>query len=864
MSRMSSLRLSRAIAMAGAIAFATSAMAAPLPADLQLVLSSAAQAGDRALVDAVVRAIQANPALADDIVQEAFMQALEHQVHLNPQASTQILDAARGAGIPMDPARVAGIARNAGVSFGGGATVAAAGMSPVVVGGIAAVAVGGIAAAAGGGGGSDGGGAPPAALPGDFETAEYNVQYGLGLINASSAYARGATGAGIVVGVIDTGLDTALPEFAGRIVSAQNFAGDRAAGDVTDDNDHGTHVAGIIAAAKNDTLMHGVAYDASIMPLRVFEADGSSTVTGFRDAFDYARTNGADVINGSYGQQLIFGAPLLNNSDQTLYEAMKRATDAGVILVFATGNDGDDNPTSPAIYPYVTPANSGSGAYIELEDIHNFSALSGMLLAVTAVDSTGTIAGYANRCGVAQSWCLAAPGSAVLSTIPGGSDTMSGTSMAAPHVSGAIAVLLDLFPTLTPAQVVQLLLTTADDSFAGYDAAVYGQGLLNLAEATRPLGVTAIPLETGEASLADSAFTAGGAMGDALLRAAGDRRMVFLDSLGRAYSISVASLSRTAAGQTLETRMDGFAAIPETLVTAGGARLSFTRSSGPGETGTMESARFRQDMGNGETVSATFGTSPAAMFGLAGIDALPEGMARASGLFAIPHLDLGEGTGIAFSTRSGWTFGGYAGEENGISRSGGVAEYRHASPDGRFLAARLGLTREAGGLLGEKASGAFAFASGTPTLFGGLSSALPMAHGWQLLADAGLGVSFARGARDSLITAVTPVSSMAWSLGLSADSIAAKDDRLVLSLGQPLHVVSGRASFRLPESQSADGRIGYGSLSASLAPETPETRLSATYERGAFGGMLSFAHHPGSISGAPDEAALLLRYRHSW
>jgi len=837
-----------------------------IPADIKLVLSSAAQAGDKALVEAVTRAIQANPALADAIVQEAFMQALEHQIRLNPQATTQILDAARSTGIPLDPSRMASLAQNAGVSFGGGASiiaVAAAPLSPVVMAGMAVAAVGGIAAAAGGGGGSDDD-STPAAVPGDFETAEYNAQYGLGLINASTAYARGATGSGITVGIIDTGLDITHTEFSGRIVSAQNFAGDRATDDVTDDDDHGTHVAGIVAAAKNSSLMHGVAYGASIMPLRVFEADGSSGVANFVNAYDHAIANGADVLNGSYGQPLMFSSPLIYNTDQTLYNAMKRATDAGVILVFASGNDGDDNPTIPALYPYVTAAHAGTGVYTEMEDIHNFSALEGMLLAVTAVDSTGTIATYANRCGVAQDWCLAAPGSSILSTIPGGSDTMSGTSMAAPHVSGAIAVLLDMFPTLTPAQVVQLLLDTADSSFAGYDANIYGQGLLDLSQATQPLGLTAIPMVSASASLTASAFTTSGSVGDSFLKAAQDQKLVFLDSLGRAYEVNLAAFARAANSMTLSSRMDSFLN-RTTAITAGGqTEMAFIRSGRAMENTDLRSATFRHDLGQGEQLAATFGTTPARMFGLAAAGETMPSLTEATGLFSNPYMALEEGTGLAFSTSDGWTFGSFSGQQDGLARHGTVAEYRHRDDEGRLLAIQAGLSREEDGFLGTQGSGAFAFAKGTPTLFTGISSTMPIGHGWRVLADANLGISFAKGAETSLITGVSPVSSMAWSLGLAGESLLQKQDRLFLSIGQPLHVLSGEARFQLPNAQAADGTLSYSSLTTRLAPTAPETRFAAGYERKGFGGLLSWSRNPGSLANVRDEGTLLLRYHTNW
>ena len=236
-----------------------------LPTELQQTLTEAAEQGDDALLRAVQEAVAANPELAQAIVDAA--------TQLNPELGEEIVTAAVEAGgdIEIIPA--------AGPALGVGPVLAGLGI------------LGGGAAAAGGGGGGGGGGtplppAPPPPSPGDFETAEYDAQAGLALINASDAYARGLTGAAIIIGLLDSGLDVTHPEFEGRIAPGGfNVAANN--DDVSDPIGHGTHVGGIIAANRDGNGMHGVAYDALLLPIRLSDADGAFTLddAGFASAW---------------------------------------------------------------------------------------------------------------------------------------------------------------------------------------------------------------------------------------------------------------------------------------------------------------------------------------------------------------------------------------------------------------------------------------------------------------------------------------------------------------------------------------------------------------------------------------------------
>ena len=150
----------------------------------------------------------------------------------------------------------------------------------------------------GGGGGGGGGGAT------SFVTTEYNNQYGLGNINASGAYDRGYNGDGSKVAVLDGGFDTSHTDLDANFITGYDEEDDDNTPNADSHNatmgGHGTHVSGIIAAEKNDSGMHGVAYNASIIPIKIFK-DSGTAVSSFNLGIDYATDNGAIALNNSWG-----------------------------------------------------------------------------------------------------------------------------------------------------------------------------------------------------------------------------------------------------------------------------------------------------------------------------------------------------------------------------------------------------------------------------------------------------------------------------------------------------------------------------------------------------------------------------------
>ncbi|BBD58789.1 peptidase S8/S53 [Nostoc sp. HK-01] len=276
--------------------------------------------------------------------------------------------------------------------------------------------------------------------------------WGADLVNAPEAWNNGYTGKGVVVAVIDTGVDynhddlknniwTNTKEIAGNgidddgngyidDVRGWNFNDNN--NNTLDKNGHGTHVSGTIAGEKNNYGVTGIAYNAKIMPVKVLNDSGSGSYSAIANGIYYAANNGANVINLSLGGSF---------SNKTLQNAIEYANRKGVVVVMAAGNDGSSQPNYPARYA----KNTG--------------------IAVGAVDRNNNLANFSNRSGTNQLAYVTAPGVDVYSTVPNNQyASYSGTSMASPHVAGVVALMLSANRSLTPAQVRQIITDTAGNN----------------------------------------------------------------------------------------------------------------------------------------------------------------------------------------------------------------------------------------------------------------------------------------------------------------------------------------------------------------------------------------------------------------
>ena len=355
---------------------------------------------------------------------------------------------------------------------------------------------------------------------------EFQLGGYLGPDKASVAFNDGATGQGILVADIDTGADPTRPDLMGAIspLSTDIISGrDQPVG--TDP--HANYVSSVLGARYNGFGTLGVAFDSTILSIRADtndEFDDSDIAAGI----EYAIANHAKVINLSLGGT--------DPGSSALQQALVDAANAGIAVTASAGND--SKPGNPALNPewpaqYATDPRFG-----------------GLIVAVGAVDSSGQLASFSNEAGVAANGYIAAPGVNLTADCDNtGCEIVSGTSFSAPQVAGAIALLLQTFPNLTPAQAVQIILNSADDAGAPGTDAVYGRGILDLAAAFAPMGTMSVPQEFG-APLSVSAANLGGgrgvvtamtgsALGDAVSRTQGLTTIGY-DSYDRMFKINLA------------------------------------------------------------------------------------------------------------------------------------------------------------------------------------------------------------------------------------------------------------------------------------------------------------------------------------
>jgi subtilisin len=273
-----------------------------------------------------------------------------------------------------------------------------------------------------------------------LKIASQNIPWGVRKIEAPDVWKR-CQGEGIKVGIIDTGIDLGHPDLKDNIKEAYSVV-DGASAD--DDNGHGTHVAGIIAALDNDIGVVGVAPKAEIYSVKAFDKKGRGTVSDIIDALQWCVENKVHVINMSFG---------IGTNSRALKRAIGAAHRHKIIMVAAAGNSGArDSVLYPAKYPEV--------------------------IAVAASDSKDQAADFSSR---GPEVNIIAPGVDVSSTyINEEYKNLSGTSMACPHVVGACALLMSISGTKAES-VKKAILSTAKD--IGLPEETQGVGLVNVSAA---------------------------------------------------------------------------------------------------------------------------------------------------------------------------------------------------------------------------------------------------------------------------------------------------------------------------------------------------------------------------------------------
>ena len=404
--------------------------------------------------------------------------------------------------------------------------------------------------------------------PESFRTAEFLRSTGLSQIKAEYAWSQGWTGKGVTVAVIDTGYSST--QKSDRIVNlaqGKNFLDNNT--NVDDTLNHGTHVAGIIAAPLNGTGVVGVAPDATILPLK---AVGTSLSTAqmatIANAVDYAAQQKVHVINMSIGYFTSYDMATKDTSaiDAAFGQAYLKAVQAGSTVVVAAGNNGmscqpfvtkyDWSKSDPVVnkplycsFPAALPAVAG---------YESLTTSKGGWIVVGAVDSNNNLASFSNKAGVMKDYYMVAPGVGITSTVANDATAnKNGTSMAAPYVSGAMALLSQKFPYLTGSQKAAILFQTATDLGAPGVDEVYGNGLLNIEKAMQPIGQLRLPtgqnVDSASKPIGSAVIVTNSVVGTALLQSTVLKNTMVLDDYNRSYGVD---MTKAVYGNTVNFSFD--------------------------------------------------------------------------------------------------------------------------------------------------------------------------------------------------------------------------------------------------------------------------------------------------------------------
>ena len=733
---------------------------------------------------------------------------------------------------------------------------------------------------------------------------EYQSQWGLNMINASSAYARGATGAGITIGITDSGLDNTHVEISATRLSNDSALNYSNYTPNTRQKRHGTMVASV-AAGKQDktdiTPMHGVAFEADVLfvaiqlaepdpdydPVDIGDDDGSGNVSGapdftgidnfFSQLFEIYNDYDVDIVNNSYGYsgnindyteaQVRYAFP------NTIAEMSQVGTPDSekTIYVWAAGNAGGYadqgvDYSSPELLPGMA---------------HYIPEIQGHSIAVVSLDENGQISDFSSRCGVAQDYCIAAPGGRVTAAYPTStSDTgiyigntnddnynncitdnscyavTSGTSFAAPFVSGGLAVIADHFEgQLGSQEIVNRLFTTANKIGVYADKAIYGQGLMDLNAATEPVGqVSAMMSLSLSGPMTPAIFSniqlTSPSFGDAITNGIGNHSVIFFDALDAPFRRSLSSLVSDYRNQIIN--MDGFGSIQNPI------SHSVITNESEFEIGGLSIENL-----SGELVTPYHLLNAKAdknqffsYYNYSNDSFLSHGLngSWAMGIFQDSQLRSERSLRTQFSnpwlnfSATGTTFGSKLKGNNKFDialaissgrnkfnmneifnkRDSSTVALMEIQPKSKMPSLQIGLMKENDASLGLSGSGAFNGSNNQLTSFVGLSNSLDLAGGI-LFGSLYWGKSNDMSNELGMLRSVTKLYSSAFGVGFMKSSIINNNDKLIVTVDQPIRIESGKLQLNVPTYRTKEKNVLFNPMNFNLDPSGRELHTKAQY-----------------------------------
>ena len=649
--------------------------------------------------------------------------------------------------------------------------------------------------------------------------------------NLRTYISRSASAKRVGIAVLDGRADANHTDLRGRITVSQVYAGRYRFNDA-----HGTHVAGIAGASQNSSGIVGVAPTARIISIPVFDDWGWVAYDLGRAALNRAVSLGARVANMSYGPY----GDLFISGELEIFDDYK----SSMVLVRAAGND----ELSLGHQNYAFDAST---------------SLSHLLI-VGSVDGNNGISYFSNTPGSAcigsagcdesdmmKNFFIVAPGEYVLSDVPGKRYSyMSGTSMAAPHVSGAAALVFQEAlagnQVLTPSQVASILKQSARDlGDVGVDG-VYGWGLLDVSAALGPVGGTFIAtgssVNSGLVSTSGSGVSGSSVLGSSRSMERAMDGMVVFDAYKRAFVVSNPKLGdapSTLLENTLSELKSALTITPAQEIDYGAYKLSL----------------FQSDPTN----------ATASAFSFAGQDhRITAGLGAAKGFFgqadstAVNSYTLGatyfQGAGDAGTALENAMFVGA--DYNVAPDLVASALYMHAGPgdadaladkaaDFLSLGTRLALSddvsvgvsyamlREEGQLLGIHSSGAFSLGDIGMTQLGGIQLQGRIDRRTTISTFAEISSTSSTQASDSLFLAASGWLGSRMGLTVSRQGVLRAGDAVSLSAIKPWQIDDGDISARVAVGRELDGTVNYEVRSASLGGGVVPLDLGVSYSMAA-------------------------------
>ena len=700
---------------------------------------------------------------------------------------------------------------------------------------------------------------------------EYSNSTGLSMIKAAEAYAGrtggSPAGSGIRVAIIDQGIDLDHPDLQTALDGQPSFVFSSESGPAA--SSHGTHVAGIVAAARDSGGRHGVAYRASLVNIQgtrpslfggdfenaTFDSVDLAIAIGsaagiakcYGTGVQCAGPNAADYTsNASFSSQIINMSLGGSSPVSKVLEAMRDAAAQERILVISSGNDSDTEPSYPARY-----ATDG--------------LVAGYAVVVGNLQNDNTPRPSSNDCGTQAAYCLMAPGTNIYSTLPGAAYGFgTGTSMAAPQVAGALAVLKAAFPGVSNASLVQRILDTAAP--LPYAATIVGQGLLDLEAAINPVGIVSVSGGGGSGGGGGGGGGGLGSMAEAttfsLAPAFGVQSggydilssVMGLDEQGFPFFFD---LNQQMATQERRTGLESFVSSDQYTTVQGIAGTNFETAFfvdqnvtdsvlpfwsllGPDPRGralteTPAMARASGSVTKRLSYFAGINTSPADTVGAlqpftrAGAEFL------SGATFFSPYEDLagpsmGGGIGWALTPNLTVKVAGFqSSAEFADGQEADLARFEMAYVlDTIELRVGVGHMSQQGGALGSIADGAFDVGQNSSSNFATVSIAAPITDRVTVFASYTDGVTNQQSA-NGLITDISDARANAFGVGVSARDVMRKNDGVTFVVGQPLRVASSRTTVTVPVSLSNGEAVTFDTADINLAADAREIALEAVY-----------------------------------